>query len=83
MLVLLQVFIVTILKTSLNDQGNTSVFFFFLKKILFIYLFLERGEGREKERETSMCGCFSHAPYWGPGPQPRDVPLLGIEPVTL
>ena len=22
----------------------------------------------EKERETSMCGCFSHAPYWGPGP---------------
>ena len=30
----------------------------------FIYLFLERGEGKEKERETSMCGCLSNAPYW-------------------
>ena len=28
-----------------------------------IYLFLERGEGREKERrETSVCGCLLHAP---------------------
>ena len=33
---------------------------FFLKD--FIYLFLERGEGKEKERETSMCGCLSHTP---------------------
>ena len=42
----------------------------------FIYLFLERGEGREREggRETSMCGCFLHTPYWGPGQQPRHVP---------
>ena len=40
----------------------------------FIYLFLERGEGKEKERETSMCGCVSHAPYWGPGLQPRHGP---------
>ena len=30
-----------------------------------MYLFLERGEGRERQRETSMCGCFSRAPYWG------------------
>ena len=30
-----------------------------------------------------MCGCLSHAPYWGPGPQPRHVPWLEIEPVTL
>ena len=30
-----------------------------------------------------MCGYFSHAPYWGPGPQPRHVPWLGIEPATL
>ena len=30
-----------------------------------------------------MCGCLSHTPYWGPGPQPRHVPWLGIEPVTL
>ena len=48
-----------------------------------IYLFLERGEGREKERKTSMCGCISWTPYWGPGPQPRHVSWLGIEPVTF
>ena len=24
--------------------------------------------GREEERETSMCGCLSHAPYWGTWP---------------
>ena len=30
-----------------------------------------------------MCGCPSCAPYWGPGPQPRHVPLLGIKPVTF
>ena len=30
-----------------------------------------------------MCGCLSHAPYWGPSPQPRHVPWLGIKPVTL
>ena len=40
----------------------------------FIYLLLEREEGKEKERETSMCGCLSHAPYWGLGLQPRHVP---------
>ena len=49
----------------------------------FIYLFLEIGERKEKERKTSMCGCLSCAPYRGPGPQPRHVPWLGIEPVTL
>ena len=27
-----------------------------------------------------MCGCLLHAPCWGPGPQPRNVPWLGIEP---
>ena len=31
-----------------------------------------------------MCGCLLHAPYWGPGPQPRLVPWpLGIKQVTL
>ena len=38
------------------------------------YLFIFRERGRERGRETSMHGCFSHAPYWGPGPQPRHVP---------
>ena len=55
--------------------------YFFIKN-LFIY-FLERGEGREKARTTSVPGCLSYAPYWGPGPQPRHVPWLGIEPATL
>ena len=53
-------------------------------KILFlkdgIYLFLERREGKEKERkETSMCGCLPRPSYWGPGPQP----WLGMEPATV
>ena len=30
-----------------------------------------------------MCGCLLHAPYLGPGLQPRHVPWLGIEPATL
>ena len=30
-----------------------------------------------------MCGCLSRTPYWGPGLQPRHVPWLGIELVTL
>ena len=34
-------------------------------------------------RETSMCGCLSCAPNWGPGPQPRHVSRLGIKLVTL
>ena len=29
-----------------------------------------------------MCGCLSHTPYWRLGPQPRQVPSLGIEPTT-
>ena len=33
-----------------------------------IYIFLERGEGREKERETSMCGCLSCARPLGTRP---------------
>ena len=28
-------------------------------------------------------GCLSHAPNWGPGPQPRHVPRPGIEPMTF
>ena len=38
-----------------------------------IYLFLERGERRERGRETSVCGCLSSAPNWGPGLQPKHV----------
>ena len=36
----------------------------------FIYLFLDKGEGREKERERNI-DWLLNAPIWGPGPQPR------------
>ena len=50
----------------------------------FIYLFLERGGGKEKKREkTSMCDCLLHAPSWGPGLQPRHVLWVGIKLATL
>ena len=52
------------------------------KKYFFKFIFRERGRG-EKERETSVCGCLSSVPYWGPGLQPRHVPWLGIEPATV
>ena len=32
----------------------------------------------KRGRETSMCGCFPHAPCWGPGPQPQCL-LIGLE----
>ena len=57
---------------------HTPMFIF-----LIFYLFLEGKEGKEKERESSVCGCLSHAPYWGPGLQPRHVPWPEIEVVTL
>ena len=45
-------------------------------------LFLERGDRRKRRREISI-GCLSHAPIWGPGPQPRHVPRLAIQLVTF
>ena len=30
-----------------------------------------------------MCSCLSCGPHWGPGPQPRHVPRVGIELETL
>ena len=49
------------------------------------YLLLERREGREKERERNINAWlpFLHPLHWGPGPQPRHVPWLEIEPATL
>ena len=66
-------------------------FWLCLQCLLFIHLIFKKdfiyfifgGEGRRRGRETSMCGCLLHAPYWGPGPQLRQVPWLGIELVTL
>ena len=47
---------------SFNGMFNKQCFL----KYLFIYLFLEREEWKDRGRETSMCGCFSNACYWGP-----------------
>ena len=67
-----------------RSLGSRSLHFFLLFLNDFIYLFLDRGEGKEKERgKTSMCGCLSSTPYRGPGLQPRHVPCLGIELATL
>ena len=59
--------------------------------VLIFYLFTFRARGREGERqgEKQQCvratsiHCLSHAPYWGPGLQPRHVPWPGINPAHL
>ena len=41
----------------------------------FIYLFVERGERREKERERNITVWLPLVrPLWGPGLKPRHVP---------
>ena len=37
-------------------------------KMFFIYLPLDRGEGRKRGREASVCGCLSLAPLLGTWP---------------
>ena len=64
-----------------NGVREVIVLFFLFKD--FIYLFLEGKGGRNIGKETSMCGCLSHTPYWDPGLQPRHVPWLGIARATL
>ena len=50
----------------------------------FIYLFLDRGIGREKERKRNInVWLLVVCPPLGLGLQPRRVPWLGIKPVTL
>ena len=46
----------------------------FLKNILFIYFYREEKGRRKGGRETLMCACLLHVPYWGPGPQHRHAP---------
>ena len=38
---------------------------------------------RKRGKETSMCGCLSHTPCLEPSLQPRHVPWLGVEQMTL
>ena len=60
-------------------RSNTKKCLLLQNLFLKINFFLERGWGRE----TSMCGCLSHAPQREPGWTPRHVPCLGIELATL
>ena len=66
------IFLSKITLIFLKDSQIKTTF----SKILFIF----RKKGREGEREKYQCVV---APYWGPGLQPRYVPWLGIELVTL
>ena len=52
--------------------------FFHFKDFIYLLFFWREDKGeRKRERETS------HAPNWGPGPQPRHVPWLGIKLATI
>ena len=64
-----------IVEFILKWNFKKNFFSAFFKKD-FIYLFLERGEGREKERERNINVWLplTYPPPWGPGPQPRHVP---------
>ena len=65
------------------DRCGFFFFLFIFFKILFINFQSEGKRRRKTRRKTSMCGCLSCSPYWGPGLQPRHVPRLGIKLVTL
>ena len=57
-------------RNYLDYRSLFPIFFF----RFYVFIFREGKRGRKRRRETSMCGCLSHTPYWGPGPQPRHVP---------
>ena len=61
----------------LNNPSLPSHFFkkdFFVSFLKILFIYLERGEGEEKERENINVWLPLMCPYWGPGPQPRHVP---------
>ena len=62
---------------QLCDLLKRHFFSFFLNKD-FVYLFLDRGEGKEKERKRHSTVWLPLAcpliGLWGPDPQPRHVP---------
>ena len=64
---------------SVKDQTVEILGFVGLKG----FFFRKWKGGRKREKKTSLCGCVSHTPHKGPGLQPRHVPRMGIELVTL
>ena len=69
-------------KIETENRGYSSFFrdFFFR---FYLFIFREEKGWRKRGRETSMHGCLSCTPHWGPGLKPRYVSSLGIEPVTF
>ena len=45
-------------------------------KRFYLFTFWE-GKGGRKRRDTSVCGCLLHAPYWRPDPQPQACAVSG------
>ena len=56
---------------------------FFFQDFIYLFIFREGKGGRKRRRETSVCGCLSQAPFWGPDLQPRHVPSVGIKTAIL
>ena len=56
----------------------------FTKKILYLFIFRQRGREGHREGEKHQCLVASCMPHtWEPGPKPRHMPQLGIEPAIL
>ena len=71
-----------VLWISLLDTSLASKLWLFLSFLKILFIFGEGEGGRKRGRDTSLCGCLLNTPYWGPSPQSRHVPWLGIEPAT-
>ena len=80
---LISLFLFSFVLASLYRRDIFTFYPSFKKSILFIYFEREGKERRMRGRETSMCDCLLHAPYWGPGLKPKHVPWLGIKLMTL